>query len=89
MISKKNLLLIDFILIFLVFAISIFGIIIIGSATKINVSGGTGEFESQIIWFITGIFFMLAAAFIDYHFIFKFYITIYIINIINCFYLLA
>ncbi len=82
MISKKNLLLIDFILIFLVFAISIFGIIIIGSATKINVSGGTGEFESQIIWFITGIFFMLAAAFIDYHFICKFYIPMYIINII-------
>jgi len=82
MISKKNLLLIDFILIFLVFAVSVFGIILIGSATKINVLGGNGEFESQIMWFITGIFFMIAAAFIDYHFICKFYIPIYIVNII-------
>lgn len=82
MILKKNLLLIDFILIFLVFAIAIFGIIIIGSATKINVSEGTGEFESQIMWFIIGIFFMFAAAFIDYHFICKFYIPMYIVNII-------
>ena len=82
MILKKNLLLVDFILIFLVFAIAIFGIIIIGSATKINVSEGTGEFESQIMWFIIGIFFMFAAAFIDYHFICKFYIPMYIVNII-------
>lgn len=81
MVSKRNLLSIDFALIFLVFAISIFGIIIIGSATKINASGATDEFESQIVWFITGIFFMAAAAFIDYHFICKFYILIYIINI--------
>jgi len=82
MFSKKTLLSFDFILFFLVFAIAVFGIITIGSATRINVSDGDGEFESQIIWFVTGIFFMLLAAFLDYHIICKFYMPIYIVNII-------
>ncbi len=82
MFSKKNLLLFDFVLFFLVFAIAIFGIVIIGSATKINSPESSGEFQSQIIWFVTGIALMCVTAFVDYHIICKFYIPIYIINII-------
>ncbi len=82
MITKKNLFSIDFVLLFLVLAISIFGIIIIGSATKINTADATGEFESQIMWFVTGIFLMAVTAFVDYHVICKFYIPLYIINVV-------
>jgi len=82
MFSKKNLLLFDFVLFFLVFAIAVFGIIIIGSATKINSMDSSGEFQSQIIWFVTGILLMCVTAFVDYHIICKFYIPIYIVNII-------
>lgn len=79
MFSKKSFLSIDVFLIFLVFTVSIFGIIVIGSATK---TAATGEYESQIIWFATGVFLMMCAVVIDYHIICKFYIPIYIVNII-------
>lgn len=65
----------------MVFAFIIFGITIIGSATKININGPEGEFKSQIIWFITGTFLMLAAAFVDYRTIARFYWIIYGFNI--------
>lgn len=82
MISKKQLQTFDFLLLLLVFAIIIFGIVIIGSATRININGPEGEFRSQMIWFATGIVLMLLAAFIDYRMISKFYIVIYILNLI-------
>ena len=82
MFSKKNLFSFDFILFFLVLGIAIFGILIIGSATRINSADASGEFESQIIWFSTGIILMFIAAFIDYHIICRFYVPIYIVNII-------
>lgn len=83
MITKKQLLSFDLLLVLLISALAIFGIIIIGSATHINIEATltAGEYESQIIWFSTGIFLMLIAAFIDYRFICKFYIFIYLINI--------
>lgn len=45
MLSKKILADFDYILFFLVFGIAVFGILIIGSATRINISGGDGEFK--------------------------------------------
>ena len=72
----------DFLLIFCVLAISIFGIITIGSATKINVNGIQGKFSNQILWLITGIFLMGIFAFIDYKKLCKLYIPLYILNLI-------
>lgn len=72
----------DYLLFSLVIIVAIFGIIVIGSATHINIDGSSQEYKSQLIWFISGIVFLLLAAFIDYHFICKFYIAIYIVNII-------
>ncbi|MGN1318969.1 MAG: FtsW/RodA/SpoVE family cell cycle protein [Lachnospirales bacterium] len=71
----------DYILIISVFALIIFGIIIIGSAKRININGPEGEFINQMIWFATGIVLMTIAIFIDYEFIGKFYVAIYLLNI--------
>lgn len=87
---KKKLLAFDYILVFLVFSIIVLGIISIGSANRINtiqlsISNPVflkSEFFNQIIWFLIGIFFMLLAAFIDYRTIAKFYIPIYLFNIL-------
>ena len=86
---KKKLLYFDYLLVILVFCMVIIGIIAIGSANKINTLNIgfnqeflSSEFMNQIIWFIIGIICMLFAAFIDYRFICKFYIPIYILNII-------
>ena len=49
-----------------VFALAIFGIIIIGSATRININGPQSEYISQMIWFATGIILMIIAALINY-----------------------
>lgn len=78
---KRKLNNIDYVLLFCVFAIIIFGIVIIGSATKINVNGPVGEFTNQMIWFGTGIILMIFAFFIDYEFLGKLYIGIYIFNL--------
>ena len=86
---KEKLLYFDYLLVILVFCMVIIGIIAIGSANKINTLNIgfnqeflSSEFMNQIIWFIIGIICMLFAAFIDYRFICKFYIPIYILNII-------
>ncbi len=81
MITKKQLQTFDFLLVLLVFSLIIFGIVIIGSATRININGPDGEFRSQMIWFATGIVLMFFAAFIDYHSIARFYLVLYGINI--------
>jgi rod shape determining protein RodA len=81
LITKKQLQTFDYLLVLLVSALVVFGIIIIGSATRINIYGPQGEFQSQMIWFGTGFVLMLCAAFIDYHFIAKFYWIIYGVNI--------
>lgn len=79
---KKKLQNCDYILVLSVFALAIFGIIIIGSATRININGPQSEYISQMIWFVTGIFLMIIAALINYENLCKFYIYIYIFNII-------
>ena len=86
---KKKLLYFDYLLVMLIFCLVIIGIVAIGSANRINkLDIGlnkeflSSEFINQIVWFIIGIIAMLFAAFIDYRFISKFYIPIYILNII-------
>lgn len=81
MINKKTLQHFDFILVALVVMLVLFGISIIGSATRINVNGPQGEYQSQMIWFGSGIVLMLLATFIDYHTICRFFIPIYIFNV--------
>lgn len=81
MITKKQLQTFDYLLVLLVSALVIFGIVIIGSATKININGPKNEFQSQMIWFATGFVLMLLAAFIDYRTISRFYLFLYGINI--------
>lgn len=86
---KKKFLSFDYILVLLVFCMTFIGIIAIGSASKINTleiglnkEFLKSEFINQIIWFMAGILIMFSAALIDYKFISKFYIIIYIFNII-------
>ncbi len=79
---KRELASFDFILFALTVCIAIFGIILVGSATHINIYGESSVQNSQIIFFVTGLFILFVAAFIDYNFICKFYIAIYIINIV-------
>ena len=71
----------DFLLVILVAAVAVFGLIIIGSATRINQGFDRSVYNNQIIWIVTGIALMLLAAFIDYNFICNFYIPIYLVNI--------
>ncbi len=86
---KKKLIYFDYLLVVMVFCMAIIGITAIGSANRINTleigfneQFLSSEFVNQIIWFIISIFGMFLAAFIDYKFIAKFYIPIYIINLI-------
>lgn len=86
---KKKLLYFDYLLVLMVFCMVIIGIIAIGSANKINTleigfnqEFLSSEFMNQIIWFLISIIGMLLAALIDYRFISKFYIPIYIINLL-------
>ncbi len=72
---------IDFVLILCVIAMSIFGIIIIGSATRINVNGIEGNFISQILWFISGLVLMAVFVLWDYRKFSRLYIGLYILNI--------
>ena len=83
MLNKKfSLPSLDFFLIILVFFTIFIGIRIIGSATKINIYHTSSEYKSQIIWFISGIFLMIAATVIDYRTICKFYYFIYGFNLL-------
>lgn len=72
----------DLLLLFMVSSLIAFGIVAIGSATRINIYGFHGEAVSQIIWFLTGLVLLFLAAFIDYHIICSLWIPIYIVNII-------
>ena len=78
---KRKLLSFDYLMLILVIGLSIFGIIVVGSATRIHMGASTHEFERQKLWVTTGLFLLLAAAFIDYRFIAKFYIAAYILNL--------
>ncbi len=75
----------DFLLFALVIALTVFGIIAIGSATHINwvVEGKNYiEFRNQIIFFVLGIVVLVAVAAIDYNFLQQFFWVAYIANIL-------
>lgn len=75
----------DIILVLLVLIIGIFGIIVLGSALGVNSPQVDPEvvkvYYKQIAWFVSGFVLLLAASFINYQFICKFYIPIYLVNI--------
>ncbi len=62
--------------------LGVIGIILIASATAVNKHGLSRDFIYQMVWFGTGIIIMLAAAFINYQFIVKFFAPIYILSIV-------
>lgn len=68
----------DIFLILLVLGITVFGIVAIGSATRINLPGIVPSvYRNQIIWFVSGIFLMALAAAIDYEFWGRYYLFAY------------
>jgi len=70
----------DVVLTLLVVGLCVFGLVIIPSAAE-GLGYSPGAFKMQRFWVASGVLIMLAAAFIDYQFICKFYIPIFIINI--------
>ncbi len=78
---KKKLQGFDFLLFFAVLGMSIYGVVMIGSATHVNISGMSREYVMQMVWVATGLIFLGFATFIDYNFILKFFIPIYVLNI--------
>jgi len=78
---KTKLMRFDYLMFLLVIGISIFGVIMVGSATRINMGGSTVAFENQQLFVATGVVILLLSAFIDYRFIARFYIAGYIINL--------
>lgn len=80
---KRQLVNVDYWLIAAICALSVFGIICIGSATHINLGDSTSIFYSQILWFIIGLAILFFVTFfIDYTFLSRYYILFYLINII-------
>lgn len=71
----------DFILFFTSIFLSIYGFIIINSATMSKVNGSEPFLKTQIIAFILGLFVMLFLLFIDYDIYGSFYIPIYVISV--------
>jgi len=71
----------DYLMLALVVGISIFGVIVIGSATRISIGGSPTAFVNQQMFIATGVIVLLLAAFIDYRFLARFYIVAYVINI--------
>lgn len=72
----------DYWLVIAVFALSIFGIICIGSATHINLGEDPSNFRMQMVWFAIGIVILVIVTFVDLEFISQFYIFFYAINIL-------
>ncbi|MDR2939397.1 MAG: FtsW/RodA/SpoVE family cell cycle protein [Clostridiales bacterium] len=70
----------DFVLLTLVCITVIFGLIILGSISR-NLEDVNRTFYKQQVFAILGLIVLLAAAFIDYNFICKFIIPIYLVNL--------
>lgn len=79
--QNRNLKNFDFSLLFLVVIAAIIGIVLVGSATKVNLTGYSSQMEKQKILFILGLVLLFLATFIDYEFITRFFIPIYLLNI--------
>lgn len=72
----------DYWLIVAVCALSIFGIICIGSATHINLGEDPSNFYTQIVWFIIGVFILFLVAMADLDFFIQFCQPLYVINLV-------
>lgn len=70
----------DFILFFNVIILSVFGLILVKSATMSKVGGSDGYLKTQLIAFIIGLVIMFILIFIDYDIYGHFYIPIYVIS---------
>jgi rod shape determining protein RodA len=80
---KRNYASFDFFLALAVCGLAVFGIVMVGSATNINSpDASTRLYTMQKIWFAMGFVLMIAATLIDYHFISKFYILLYVVNLL-------
>lgn len=72
----------DFISVFIIIALFTISYYAIGSATRINSIEGTDHFATkQLYGFILGFVLMVILSFIDYHFVGKFAILVYMLNI--------
>jgi rod shape determining protein RodA len=71
----------DYILLALVVALAFFGLLMIGSATGLGNGNISATFINQLIFLVTGLGILVLMAFVNYEFICKFYIPIYIVNI--------
>jgi len=71
----------DYILLALVLALALFGLLMIGSATGLGNGNVSNVFINQLIFLVSGIGILFLMAFINYEFISKFYIPIYVVNI--------
>jgi len=72
----------DFVLALMIVILAMCGLVMLGSATRIDISGAYGLYSKQKLWLASGLALMLAAAFVDYHFICRFYIPIYVLSIV-------
>lgn len=68
----------DFLMLGLILTLSAFGVLIIGSATGLGGGVRSGFFTSQIIWLSTGLLVMVFISMVDYRFICRFYIPLYV-----------
>ncbi|MDR3090993.1 MAG: FtsW/RodA/SpoVE family cell cycle protein [Clostridiales bacterium] len=72
----------DFVLLALIILMCACGIVVLGSATRVDLNGHGGLYLKQVMWAGTGFALLLFASMIDYHFICKLAPPIYIFNII-------
>ncbi len=72
----------DYWLIIAVCLLSMFGIISIASATRINLGASATEVIKQAVFSLIGIVLMLVAANVDYEYFAQFFIPIYILNLL-------
>ena len=70
----------DYFLLVAVILLMAFGLLMIGSATRVNIIDSP-QFNSQMLFIPLGLTLFFLAAFIDYHFIAKFYVPIYLLCI--------
>lgn len=72
----------DYWLIAAVFLLTVFGIISIASATRINLGESPSNVIKQGVFFLIGIGLMIVAANVDYEYVSQFYIPIYALNLL-------
>lgn len=82
---KKTVVSIDYLVLFIISALAIFGIIVIGSVTNIHIDPNSSLQGQQQLSFLTGLLLFFLFAFIDYKFIARFYRVIYGVSLILLF----